>query len=412
MIWQLAWRNIWRHKIRSALTIFAITFATALLSFMLSFQLGSYETMKQQNLKILSGYAQIQQVDFAEQPSLKKSFQIPPALQTTLGNLPKNTHYGFRIQSFVITSNLEDTAHHATMLLGVEPNKETKLSTIPNRIIHGRYLQNPTAREGVIGQTLADQLQVNVGDQIQILGQDFNDSLAIELITVVGIFDIHLDTLNQQLIQIPLQTFQSIFAVEHKIQQVIFITPQIQQAAQIEFFVDPLLNQNFGNPQNLVWKNWQDLQPQLAQAIQLDLTSALLFYAILLTIVILILSNTLYMSILERHNEFALLHALGLQNSQLSNMVNIELLISILLGVFAGVLLGTTVTVYFIFYGITFSGMEEVFAEYGLSGTLYPIINAYTLGFVPLVMLFATLILGAFIRWRLNQIQPLTGRQL
>lgn len=410
MIWQLAWRNLWRHRTRTWITVIALMLTTSLLTFMLSFQFGSYETMKEQNLKMLSGYAQIQQAEFKQKPNLRHSFEIQPDWDKTLNQNSQLQAFGYRGQSFAIVSNMEDSAHKASLIMGVEPAKEPLLSSIPNRLIAGRYLNFDDHNQIIIGQELANKLKLQVGDSVQLLGQDYHGSIAIDLFEVVGIFDVNMQELNDQLIQMPLKSFQTLFAMDNRAQQLILVTDEISQAALLEEKLFPLLQSL--SLQKLHWLNWQQLQPQLAQAIQLDLSSALVFYAALLLIVILILANTLYMSILERHNEFALLHALGLQPRQISRLLSLELSFSLFLSVFLGWLIGLMVTEYFIWVGITLPGTEEIYAEYGLSGTLYPTINLWSLGFIPIVFFVAAIILSFFIQWKTHSIKPLTGRQL
>ncbi|MCB1155262.1 ABC transporter permease, partial [bacterium] len=56
----MAWRNLGRNRRRTALSGAAIAFATALLIFFQSLQLGSYNSMIENTVRINSGHLQIQ----------------------------------------------------------------------------------------------------------------------------------------------------------------------------------------------------------------------------------------------------------------------------------------------------------------------------------------------------------------
>ncbi|MBF6057759.1 ABC transporter permease [Thiomicrorhabdus heinhorstiae] len=410
MLISLAWRNLWRHRKRTWITVAAVGLTTLMLVFMLSFQFGIYDTMKEQNLKLMDGYAQIQQSDFLEQPNLEHSFVYSDQWSSVLDKVDSLSAYGFRAQTYVILSNNADTQNRGALIMGVQPDKEPQLSSLAKKIISGRYLQNSDDHKIVLGKQLAAQLRSKVGDQVQLLGEDRDGSLAIDLYEIVGIADTHIPELNRQLAQITLSDFQILFAMPNRAQQLVFMTAEIGQAADLKPLVMPQLQSLTDS--DLRFRNWQALQPALDQAIELDLSSAILWYAALLLIVILILLNTLYMSILERQNEFSLLNALGVQPIQISQILILEIVFTTLLGLISGVLLGMAVTEYFIFQGITLPGSEGVFAQFGLSDTLYPVLSLLSVGFAPAVFGFGLILLCAMVLFKMRSLKPLTGRQL
>lgn len=408
---QLAWRNLWRHKTRSWLTLSAIAITTLLLVFMLSFQFGSYSTMKEQNLSLMTGFAQVQNPEFKERPNLRNGFQIGEHWQEILQKQQQLSGYSFRAQSFAILSNLSDSKNRAVQIIGVQPEQEKVISSLSQNIAAGDYFADPNqSMPIVLGKQLAQSLQLKIGDQLQLLGQDAYGSLAVELFTLVGVFDLKISEMNSQLAQIRLSDFQQLFAYQNQAQQLVLKTEKLETMDKISSSLFTQLEQD-AYPQKLRWRDWKDLQPGLYQTIQMDIASAFLWYSALLLIVILIVLNTLYMSILERHNEFALLHALGMHPKQISRMLSLEMLLLITLGLFIGWLLGVAVSAYFMQVGITFSGMDELFAQFGLSGALYPKLSLLSLGFVPAVFLASWLIMALLVRLRIAKIKPLTSRQ-
>ncbi len=66
----LAWRNIWRNKRRSFISIASVLFAVMMAIMADSFERGSYENMLNNLVKFSTGYIQIQDVLYEEEPSI------------------------------------------------------------------------------------------------------------------------------------------------------------------------------------------------------------------------------------------------------------------------------------------------------------------------------------------------------
>ena len=66
----LAWRNIWRNKRRSFINIASVLFAVLFAIAADSFERGSYELMIDNMVKFSTGYIQIQDVLYDDEPSI------------------------------------------------------------------------------------------------------------------------------------------------------------------------------------------------------------------------------------------------------------------------------------------------------------------------------------------------------
>ena len=69
---RLAWRNIWRQKRRTWLTAFAMVFSNILLVFMISLQLGSYEMMINNTLRMFTGQVQVQKEGYQDEQKIRQ----------------------------------------------------------------------------------------------------------------------------------------------------------------------------------------------------------------------------------------------------------------------------------------------------------------------------------------------------
>ena len=124
MIVGLAWRNLWRQPWRTTLSLTSIALAGAITIFLLSLQVGVYATMKENVLRLMDGFAQIQPPGYADDPDLHKTIAHPQALMRRLDALPYVTATAPRATSFVILSN--GPRSYGAAVFGVDPSKILK----------------------------------------------------------------------------------------------------------------------------------------------------------------------------------------------------------------------------------------------------------------------------------------------
>ena len=71
---KIAWRNLWRNKRRTVITSASVFFAVFFAVIMRSVQLGSYDRMIMNFIESYSGYLQVQNAKFQDNPSIDYSF--------------------------------------------------------------------------------------------------------------------------------------------------------------------------------------------------------------------------------------------------------------------------------------------------------------------------------------------------
>ena len=76
----MAWRNIWRNRRRTLITAASVFFAVFFALIMRSVQLGSYDRMFKNVIESYSGYIQVQQKDYFDEPVLDNSFELDQGL--------------------------------------------------------------------------------------------------------------------------------------------------------------------------------------------------------------------------------------------------------------------------------------------------------------------------------------------
>ncbi|HEC84162.1 MAG TPA: ABC transporter permease [Thioploca sp.] len=466
IILRLAWRNIWRHPRRTGLTLAAIAFAAALLVFMITLQLGSYDMMIDNNLRVLTGHFQVQRAGYLNKPKMRSTIVQAPQLAEELRKINGIVDIAARANGFALVASEERT--YGVQVIGVETAHEAKLSIIPGRIQSGQFLSGDDAQEVIIGEALARNLKVKVGDELTLLGSGRDGSIAAAVLPIVGIFNSGMSGLDRGLIEMPLITFQDIFTmgnsahvlvgmVEHldRLETVLAqvrkippnpplqeqeeeIFPLQEEEEEIYFLeeeedeispleeeedeISPLQDEEEeispnlplqqspplkkGGWGDLVVLDWNTLVPGLLQMIQADMANGWFMYGCLILIVTFSILNTFLMAVLERTREFGVMLALGTKAMFIGKLVMLESLLLTLVGLGIGLAIGTAVTLYFYVHGFSYPGMEEIGAQFGLTESVTPQMSvlAFTLG--PAMILLFTMVASLYPALRIRMLKP------
>jgi len=419
MILRLAWRNIWRHPRRSGLTIAAIAFAAFLLVFMITLQLGSYDMMIENNLSVLTGHFQVQREGYLDKPKMRSTIAEAQSLAETLRQINGILDIAVRANGFALVASEQRT--YGTQILGVETAHEGKVSTIPGRIQSGQFLSSDNAQEVIIGQALARNLKVKVGDELTFLGSGRDGSIAAAVLPITGIFNSGISEIDRGLIEMPLTTFQEIFSMGESAHLLVGMVKHFNDLetvlAQVRTHLNahPVLQTTTHHSDShslkthwadLVVLDWNTLVPGLRQMIQADKINGWFMYFCLILIVTFSILNTFLMAVLERTREFGVMLALGTKPLFIGKLVMLESCLLTLVGLAIGLLLGTAITLYYYVYGFTYPGMAELGAEFGLTDSVTPQLSvlAFTLG--PTAILVFTLIASLYPAFRIRLLKP------
>ena len=400
---KMAWRNIWRNPRRTVLTICAITFASLLLVFMLSFQFGSYETMINTSVKISTGHLQIQAEKYQEKKSIRYVIPDPQKVAGIVDTIPEVAAYTFRGQAFALISSKNRS--YGVVVTGIDPPGEANVSRIKKLVREGNFLSATDVNQAVVGKLLAKNLRVTIGDELTLLGQGRDGSIAATVLQVKGIFSSGIDEFDRSAIQIPLSTFKEIFTMDEAVHEIVVIGRALSDVSGIKAQLQealPALNSR----KSLKTLDWQEIMPGLRQAIEMDLVSGLIFYGLLIIVVAFSILNTFLMAIFERTKEFGVMMAIGTSPRRLTKVLLIESMAMTMIGIIAGIVLGIALTYYFQVYGIDFSGGSELLSQFGITGRMYPKLSILSVSIGPFMVLFFTFFAALYPALKIRRLRP------
>ncbi len=360
----LAWRNLWRSKRRTMITIASVFFAVALAINAQSFQKGSYELMIDNMVRYSTGYLQIQDVLYEEEPSMDNSLLMSDSLLISLKPFMKRINYMVpRIQNFALAS--AEAATRGAMITGIDPAIERRFNNLPDQVVDGSYL-NGSDHAVLVAEGLAGLLKVRTGDTLVLIGQGYQGSMAAGKFPVKGILRLRIPELNNNAVYMPLSAAQDFYAAENRLTSLIIMPADPDDADR--------LTEELGEAVDSNWyavRSWKYLLQDLLSLMKFDTASNMVIIYILYLVIAFGIFGTILSMMIERTSEFAMLLSLGMKRGRLAMVCLLESLFISFTGAMAGAVLALPVVAWYHHHPIPLKGeLAEMILQYGFEPVL------------------------------------------
>ncbi len=349
---RLAWRNIWRHPVRSGLTIAATVFAVALVVFAVGMAAGSHEKMIEDSVRVHAGHLSITGVGYLDHRTLEHFVRYDGAVRELVQGAPEIRGRAPRVNGFGLLS--KGSLTKGVAVVGVDPEREPSVSTLPARVRRGRFLEPGRSREIVLGERLARNLRAELGDELLLYSIAYSLETAYELFTVTGVMKLPEPGLDRSLAVISLADAQEFFVYDDRLSEIALLTDDADAAPALAAAMRDRLERSGASSAEV--HSWNERMPELEQFILLDDASMVLTLAILVVVVGFGILETLLMSVLERTRELGVVRALGLRRAAVFRIVYFESMVLAGVGLAIGLAIGILVVLYFAENPIALSG--------------------------------------------------------
>lgn len=322
LIFKLAIRNVLRNRHRSVLTILSMGGGFFLLCTMISFTEGSYSNMIDIFTGDQVGHVQVHKGDYLTRPSLYKTLDAKVLIPQLLTSA-EVTAIAPRIYSPSLAYGKNKT--YPAKVIGISPELEAKTTRLKNKVHQGQYLTNNMTNSGyfpaMIGYSLAKNLHLAIGDELVLISQGIDGSIANDIFIVTAI--IGNANSNERLnvyLSIPaIANFLSIaddmsavhelvIALNHQSQAMSFAKQWQQKLMNEDLSVDP----------------WQVIESTFYNGMQADKSGNYISLGIIIFIISIGVLNTVLMGTLERTREFGVLKAIGTRPETIFSMIMLE----------------------------------------------------------------------------------------
>lgn len=335
-IFKFAYRNLWRSPKRTFIMLFSLAIGSAFIIWDLNFaSSGSKEVMKE-FLTQYAGQYHITHSDYYD-PDNKKEFNNYKVISDD--DITDKTLFEKSVQRVtapVFISGEKKTL--GVLLTGLEVSKEKTLSTLHEVVNVGRFLDPKGTNEIILGKRLARRIDVKIGDEVAVIGQALDGSIANDLMTVVGLLDFGGGDLEESLAFTQISTARQLMAM-----------PPNKFHQRVNF---DMLNDNIPELNGVAVTYWTEILPEIGVSVRFIDRFTWIVSVIIVLVISLGLSNTVMITFFEREQEFQSLNVIGAKTSWVTLSLMIEVFLMGTVAIMAGAVLGHIATTYCYYHPI------------------------------------------------------------
>ena len=338
----LAIRNLKRHRGRTAVAV--LTVAAGLIAFLLAggFIEWIFENMRESTIRSQLGHIQVVRPGYLEKGLADPySFLLPTNSleQKTISEKPGVVSLTERLAFSGLISHGDSTASFIGE--GVIPEKELQISD-QIHIRQGTNLKTANERSVILGEGLAKNLGVKVGDSVVLFATTAEGSPSAIEVTIAGTFFTASKEFDDSALRLPLELSRKLMRVRGATSWVLLLDKTDNTHQALKNLSASLPSDHF---QIVPWFDMADFYNKTVSLFskQVDFMKLIIGLIIILTI-----SNTQTMSVLERTTEIGTMLALGTRASEVLRLFILEgITVGVmggLLGAVLGVILGATLS--------------------------------------------------------------------
>jgi ABC-type lipoprotein release transport system permease subunit len=397
MLWSIAWRNIWRNKKRSLVLICAVGFGLWAGLLTAGLTEGYVGQMVSSAIDTRVSHIQIHQPEFLthleiglflpDGQKLLKEVRSVPGVKSAVG------------RSVITGMCRSATTAAGVVVYGIDPQDEIHVTDIHNDIVEGTYFETGNRNPVVIGQKLAEKLDVHLGSKIVINAQDPKGDISAGAFRVVGIYKTVASEFDKT----------TIFALDKDLSRVFDLGGRIHEIAiMVDKFdliphVDSVLVSAYPE---LDVETWGEIEPEMAMLSGMARQQIYIFMGIILLALVFGITNTMLMGVLERVRELGVVIALGMKHGRVFAMVLLETIFLSLTGAVLGIITSIITITILSRTGIDLTFVSEGLEAFGMAAVLYPVQPIRDYPIVVMLVILTALIAAVYPGLKATKLKP------
>ncbi len=397
MITNIAWRNIWRSRTRSGVVIGAIVLGIWALIFMISFSSGMVDSYVNNAIENSIGHIQVHKAAFKEDADIDFYFEPTAELLQELRSI--SGVQGVAPRSLVNGMIGSSRSTNGTQILGVNPEAEQMVSSIPNKIIDGEYLSQKTKNPLVIGDALAKKLKVKIRSKVVLTFQDLEGNITAGAFRIVGIFDTGNKLFDEGMAFVRRNDLNNLLGNEGIAHELSFLLSEPDSLKAIQALVQKKMP-------NLLVESYSEVSPDLKLYEGQIQTSATIFMIIIMLALLFGIINTMLMAVLERFRELGMLMAVGMNKFRVFSMIVLETIMLSAVALLPGLLLGWGTVKYYAQKGIDMSAFSKGLEQFGMAQIVYPSLESVIYQQLALAVAITAVLGALYPAWKAISLKP------
>ncbi len=254
-------------------------------------------------------------------------------------------------------------------LIAVAPAEEKKFTAIWKKVFKGRYLE-PGKKEIFLSQPIAERLNIEPGDTIGF--KSGTDSIPLKL-TVAGIYKTGIDQFDRG---VSFCTMSAIPVKSIPWNAAIFLDNGVDKELIVGKYRNAKLN-------NISFKTWSDLMPDLQQLIELNYISMSIVIVLVFIVVSSGIAGAFLIFILKNIREYGIMKAMGITPMETASLIFSEVILINLVASSIGIIVGAAAVFLFENIGINLSAYTSHNQYFIVSGMIFPRLTVFSLCLPP-----------------------------
>jgi putative ABC transport system permease protein len=364
MLVSVSWRNIWRNKLRSSVILIAVALGVFVGVFTWAFYGGMVNQRINSVIKTEVSHIQIHASGYMEDTQLHNALYFDSLNLSILDTISDLEAYSTRL----ITSGMMVSAKTGTgvQLIGINPDDEKEVTNIAEKLQDGKYLEGIKRNPIVIGESLANKLQVKLRSRLVVSLQQMDGEITRAQFRVAGIYKTSNSMYDQMNAFVRTNDLKNILNTDlnfaHEIAIIVKDNDEVEALATTLSELYP----------DLDVRDWRKLMPEVS-LIEESMNIQMLFIIIIILLALGFgIVNTMLMAVLERVKELGMLMAVGMNKLRVFMMIMLETIFLALTGGLVGVVAGTLFSWGLGKRGMDLSQWSEAYARMGFDTLIYP----------------------------------------
>lgn len=375
-LWNIAAKNLVRNKLRTSVSILAIALSVIMVVFTRGLVMGMFDSLVEMHIQYSAGHIKIIDEEYLRKERLL-TLNSPvdgfegegvSEMAQRLEELPGVERSVQRLKFGAATT--KDDEMIGMMAWGINPDDEKVLTDIEENLVEGRLVQLGE-QEAVLGGSLLDKLNLQVGDKITIFYTTSFGSFKGITLSIVGRIESGLKLLDDNALYLPLDLAQRILEMPDQVTELLLVTSNYKKVKPVvkevqDYFVAHDTDERY---KVMPWNKFGSLigMAQVADKVYN------IVYILLIILASFVVINTMLMIVKERTAEIGMMSALGLKSRDILTLFVLEGTVMGIVGSFIGVVLGGILTKVVSVVGIDYTeALSGLSADMMMKSIIYP----------------------------------------
>ncbi len=386
MLWSVAWRNIWRSKVRSLVIICALTIGIFAGVFTWSLYEGMVIQRINSAIKTEASHIQLHHKRYMENPDVKFLMNNATGISAQIDSMEGVKAAAVRVIVNSMIASAETGS--GVQVVGIDPDKESRVTNVYEKIIDGEYLEGVKRNPILIGKKMAEKLNVNLRSKLVLTMQQMDGEITRAQFKVAGIYKISNGMYEEMTVFVRKTDLIKLIGMDNEGGHEIAILLEDDRT------YNDISDKIAARYMNLDVKSWKELMPEVSLIEETMDISMYLILGIILFALLFGIINTMLMAVLERVKELGMLMAVGMNKVRVFGMIMLETIFLAFTGSIIGIILGYLLTVLLMKTGIDLSAWGDAYERLGYDTVIYPVPDILIAAKVS-IMVFATGLIAA-----------------